>query len=105
MKPVFFPKRINTTIHQLISNDTIYEWFDKMKVPLISDIYEFIMRPVSSVLDPKNDKAKCNDVLLGAREPAECPLFKRECTPNNPLHKSMAHEEGNCAISFKFSKK
>ncbi|MGQ9759236.1 MAG: hydrogenase formation protein HypD [Candidatus Methanomethylicaceae archaeon] len=46
----------------------------------------------------------CGEVLKGIMRAEECPLFGRECTPNNPVGPCMVSIEGTCAIVYKYSK-
>lgn len=46
----------------------------------------------------------CGDVLRGAKSPADCKLFKRACTPENPIGPCMVSSEGTCAAYFKYEK-
>ena len=40
---------------------------------------------------------RCGEVLKGAIDPPECPLFARECTPDTPVGACMVSSEGTCA--------
>lgn len=44
---------------------------------------------------------KCSDVILGRINPVECPLFKKVCTPLNPIGPCMVSIEGACGIWYK----
>lgn len=44
----------------------------------------------------------CGDVLRGAKAPPECPLFRRICTPSNPVGACMVSSEGTCAAYYKY---
>lgn len=44
----------------------------------------------------------CGDVLRGMMTPAECPLFRRVCTPENPVGPCMVSSEGSCAAYFRY---
>ncbi len=44
----------------------------------------------------------CGEVLRGVRRPPECQLFRRICTPENPVGACMVSFEGNCAIYYKY---
>ncbi len=46
----------------------------------------------------------CGDVLRGVKTPPECPLFKKRCTPDNPVGACMVSSEGTCAAYFKYSR-
>ncbi len=45
---------------------------------------------------------RCGDVLKGLINPPECPLFRKVCTPENPLGPCMVSSEGSCSAWFKF---
>lgn len=45
---------------------------------------------------------RCGDVLRGMMTPAECPLFRRVCTPENPVGPCMVSSEGSCAAYFRY---
>jgi hydrogenase expression/formation protein HypD len=45
---------------------------------------------------------RCGDVLRGALEPPECPLFGRACTPARPVGPCMVSAEGACAAWFRY---
>jgi hydrogenase expression/formation protein HypD len=47
----------------------------------------------------------CGHVLRGLISSKECPLFGRQCTPNNPVGPCMVSSEGNCNIQYRYSKK
>lgn len=47
---------------------------------------------------------KCGQVLKGAIEPFECPLFAKACTPERPAGPCMVSSEGSCAAYFKYEK-
>lgn len=45
----------------------------------------------------------CGDILRGASTPEECPMFRRVCTPLNPVGPCMVSSEGACAAWFKYN--
>ena len=45
---------------------------------------------------------RCGDVLRGILAPNECPLFRRVCTPENPVGPCMVSSEGSCAAYFRY---
>jgi hydrogenase expression/formation protein HypD len=47
------------------------------------------------VTDPK--AAQCGEVLKGVLKPAQCKLFGRECTPEQPVGALMVSSKGSCA--------
>lgn len=45
---------------------------------------------------------RCGDVLRGAITPAQCPLFRKACTPENPIGPCMVSSEGACAAYYRY---
>ena len=45
---------------------------------------------------------RCGDVLRGALEPEQCPLFGKLCTPADPVGPCMVSGEGSCAAAYKY---
>jgi hydrogenase expression/formation protein HypD len=56
--------------------------------------------PGVRVTDPK--AAQCGEVLKGALKPAQCKLFGRECTPEQPVGALMVSSEGSCAAYYNY---
>ncbi len=46
----------------------------------------------------------CGEIVLGLKLPKDCPLFKKVCTPLNPVGPCMVSHEGACNIWYRFSK-
>ncbi len=46
---------------------------------------------------------RCGDILRGIIAPADCPLFRKICTPLNPIGPCMVSAEGTCAAHYKYS--
>lgn len=44
----------------------------------------------------------CGEVLKGVKTPPECPLFKKACTPTNPVGPCMVSSEGSCAAFYRY---
>jgi hydrogenase expression/formation protein HypD len=44
----------------------------------------------------------CGNILIGAKTPPECRLFRRACTPENPIGPCMVSSEGTCAAYYRF---
>ena len=40
----------------------------------------------------------CGDIMAGITSPTDCPLFGRECVPDNPVGACMVSTEGTCRI-------
>jgi hydrogenase expression/formation protein HypD len=47
---------------------------------------------------------RCGDVLRGLIIPLDCPLFGKQCTPENPVGACMVSSEGSCAAYYKYQK-
>jgi hydrogenase expression/formation protein HypD len=62
-----------------------------------------IDRDISSRPDPAG--CKCGDVLRGDIIPSKCPLFRRTCTPENPIGPCMVSSEGSCAAYYLYADK
>ena len=45
----------------------------------------------------------CGDILRGVKTPEQCPLFRKVCSPVNPIGPCMVSSEGTCAAWFKFN--
>jgi hydrogenase expression/formation protein HypD len=56
--------------------------------------------PGLRVTDPK--AAQCGEVLKGVLKPAQCKLFGRECTPEQPVGALMVSSEGSCAAYYNY---
>ncbi|MFT8351033.1 hydrogenase formation protein HypD [Clostridium saccharoperbutylacetonicum] len=46
---------------------------------------------------------RCGDILKGKITPFECTLFKKACTPENPVGSCMVSSEGTCAAYYRYS--
>ena len=62
------------------------------------DAGTFIESEVVTVPDPPG--CRCGDVLRGDIAPPECPLFRKVCTPANPVGPCMVSSEGSCAAHY-----
>lgn len=55
-------------------------------------------------VEPTKEHAgcRCGDVLRGVIAPSDCPLFRKVCTPENPVGPCMVSGEGSCAAYYKY---
>ena len=53
---------------------------------------------------PEPPGCKCGDVLRGVRTPSDCRLFRKTCTPENPIGPCMVSSEGTCSAYYKYGK-
>jgi hydrogenase expression/formation protein HypD len=51
-------------------------------------------------IEPKG--CACGEILTGIKTPPECPLYKKACTPMDPVGPCMVSSEGSCAAYFKY---
>lgn len=55
------------------------------------------------VEEPKEHKGcLCGEILKGKLAPRDCPLFRKSCTPENPVGACMVSSEGTCAAEYKY---
>jgi hydrogenase expression/formation protein HypD len=47
---------------------------------------------------------KCGEILKGKIKPTDCTLFKKLCTPENPVGSCMVSSEGTCAAYYRYHK-
>ena len=50
--------------------------------------------------DPKG--CACGEILIGTKIPPECALYKKACTPIDPVGPCMVSSEGTCAAYFRY---
>ncbi|MFX1238255.1 MAG: hydrogenase formation protein HypD, partial [Promethearchaeota archaeon] len=44
----------------------------------------------------------CHLVMIGKLKPQDCSLFRKKCTPINPVGPCMVSQEGTCSIHYKY---
>ncbi len=55
------------------------------------------------VSDTKTPKGcACGEILIGTKTPPECALYKKACTPMDPIGPCMVSTEGTCAAYYKY---
>jgi hydrogenase expression/formation protein HypD len=53
--------------------------------------------------DPEPPKGcACGDILVGKKTPPECALYRKVCTPTDPVGPCMVSTEGTCAAYYKY---
>jgi hydrogenase expression/formation protein HypD len=45
---------------------------------------------------------RCGDILRGVMSPPDCRIFRKVCTPTNPVGPCMVSGEGTCAAYIKY---
>ncbi len=48
---------------------------------------------------------RCGEVLRGRIDPAQCPLFGKACTPDEPVGACMVSSEGSCAAWYRHERR
>ena len=51
---------------------------------------------------PEPKGCGCGDILTGRKTPPECALYKKVCTPVNPIGPCMVSSEGTCAAYYRY---
>jgi hydrogenase expression/formation protein HypD len=46
----------------------------------------------------------CGEILKGIKNPKDCKLFAKTCTPNNPVGPCMVSNEGSCHAYYKYNR-
>ena len=44
----------------------------------------------------------CGQILMGIQTPPQCPLFRKRCTPMDPVGPCMVSSEGTCAAYYRY---
>jgi hydrogenase expression/formation protein HypD len=65
------------------------------------DAAAFIESDIPAKPDPPG--CRCGDVLRGDLIPPQCPLFRKTCTPENPVGPCMVSSEGSCAAYYLYA--
>lgn len=73
---------------KLKSNYSQFDAFKKFSIKLIES-----QQPTACI---------CGDILRGMKLPDECKLYRRICTPENPIGPCMVSSEGACAAFYKY---
>jgi hydrogenase expression/formation protein HypD len=58
---------------------------------------------IPNLREPKG--CLCGDVIKGTKKPNQCKLYKKVCTPENPVGPCMVSIEGTCAVYYKYGDK
>lgn len=65
------------------------------------DIFDAEGNAFSDNADLMPKGCSCKDIILGRKDPSECPLFGTTCTPLNAIGPCMVSTEGSCGIWYK----
>ncbi len=58
--------------------------------------------PVTPPEPREHRGCRCGELLRGLIEPADCPLYGKACTPEEPVGPCMVSSEGPCAAYYKY---
>jgi hydrogenase expression/formation protein HypD len=59
---------------------------------------------IQSEETPEPKGCACGEILSGIKTPEACALFKKKCTPMNPVGPCMVSSEGTCAAYYRYNK-
>lgn len=79
----------------------------KSGLKLKKEFKEFCAEKEFKIKLPKAVEPKacaCGEVLQGIKRPRDCKLFKKRCTPQNPIGPCMVSSEGTCAAYYKYER-
>jgi hydrogenase expression/formation protein HypD len=51
---------------------------------------------------PEPKGCACGDILSGTKTPEQCALYRKKCTPMNPVGPCMVSSEGTCAAYYRY---
>ncbi len=63
-----------------------------------------VMIPVEVEPTKEEKGCICGEILKGLKNPKDCKLFGKACTPNNPVGACMVSHEGACNAYFRFNR-
>ena len=78
--------------HSALKLNAAYEDLDAEKR------FHLVEKPVAD-----NKACACGTILRGEKEPRDCPLFGKVCTPAHPIGACMVSSEGACAAYWRYS--
>jgi hydrogenase expression/formation protein HypD len=91
LRPYFEWRGLGFISHSALKIREEYaEWDSEQRFPI----------PGTRVTDP--NAAQCGEVLKGVLKPAQCKLFGKECTPEQPVGALMVSTEGSCAAYYNY---
>ncbi len=57
---------------------------------------------ISEIEAPEPKGCACGEILTGKKTPPQCKLYKKLCTPANPVGPCMVSSEGTCAAFYRY---
>jgi len=66
------------------------------------DAEKMIEVNIEKTIEPKG--CICGEILKGIKNPKDCKLFAKACTPQNPVGACMVSSEGSCHAYYKYNR-
>jgi len=66
------------------------------------DASKMIEVEIEPTIEPKG--CICGEILKGIKNPKDCKLFAKACTPQNPVGACMVSSEGSCHAYYKYNR-
>lgn len=67
-------------------------------------VHKKLIAKIKKQIKPRKSACICGLILQGLKNPNNCPLYKKACTPKNPQGACMVSVEGTCRISYEHRK-
>lgn len=67
--------------------------------------YKNILDRIDFSKSKKPTACRCGEIIRGLKNPDKCPLFKKMCTPENPVGPCMVSVEGACNVEYRYNSK
>jgi hydrogenase expression/formation protein HypD len=68
-------------------------------------VHKKLIAQIRKEIKVKPSACQCGLVLQGLKEPRQCQLFSKVCTPDSPQGACMVSIEGGCNIEFRYASK
>lgn len=65
--------------------------------------YKNILDKVDFSQSRKLTGCRCGEIIRGLKNPSQCPMFKKVCTPENPIGPCMVSSEGACNVKYRYN--
>jgi hydrogenase expression/formation protein HypD len=66
--------------------------------------YKNILSRIDFSVSRKPTTCQCGEIIRGLKNPGQCSLFKRACSPENPYGPCMVSIEGSCNVEYRYNK-
>lgn len=66
--------------------------------------YKDILDKIDFSKSRRPTPCKCGEIIRGLKEPRQCPVFRKLCTPENPVGPCMVSSEGGCNVEYRYSR-